>query len=220
MNILFSLFYKMRYYGYSSYKVISLRKRLIRPVSSKRIHSNGLCFIALSIFSFTHCAVAQTAQADAVCPAGIPETAGDADFLSIPAGEILHVASNLIFMRCSIGQTWDGSTCTNEPTSYNWQEALQLSQETSFNSSNNWRLPNIKELSVITERACVRPSINDTLFPNTSPDDYWTSTPSMLDENSSWAVSFANASNALKLKNRSLFVRLVRTRLPSETIAP
>lgn len=162
-------------------------------------------------------AIAQTAQLPAICPAGIPETANDADFLLLPAGEILHISSNLVFMRCSIGQTWNGSTCTGEPSAHSWQQALQISQSTSFNNSLNWRLPNIKELSVIAERACVRPSINDTLFPNTSPDDYWTSTPSMLDENSAWAISFTNASNALKLKERSLFIRMVRTRLPSES---
>jgi hypothetical protein len=171
-----------------------------------------------SIMSFSSSALAQAMQAEATCPAGIPETASSDGFAVIATGEVLHIASNLVFMRCSIGQTWDGSTCTSEPSPHNWQEALQLSLTTNFNDSKNWRLPNIKELSVITERACVRPAINDSLFPNTSPDDYWTSTPSMLNETSSWAVSFANASNAVKQKNRSLFVRLVRTRLPSETI--
>jgi hypothetical protein len=88
--------------------------------------------------------------------------------------------------------------------------------ETDFNNSTNWRLPNIKELNVITERACVRPSINDTIFPNTSPDDYWTSTPAILNNDSAWSVAFTNASNTQRLKSGSLFVRLTRTKLPSE----
>ena len=169
------------------------------------------CLIAVSIR-----ANAQTEQAQATCPAGIPVTAEDARFVVRESGEIQHIESNLIFMRCSLGQQWDGSSCVGEPTAYNWQQALSISIQTNFNSSANWRLPNIKELNVITERACVRPSINDAMFPNTSPDDYWTSTPAMLNDQAAWSVAFTNASNTQRLKTGSLFVRLVRTKLPSE----
>lgn len=179
---------------------------------------NAVFTSLLIAFAFCIPSYAQTQQAEALCVGGIPETANDASFAIMPNGEMLHIASNLIFMRCSIGQTWDGASCLNEPTQHTWQQALALSLETSFNDSYNWRLPNVKELSVITERACVRPAINDAMFPNTSPDDYWTSTPSMLHESSAWAVSFANASNAIKQKDRSLFVRLVRTRIATDIV--
>ncbi len=176
-----------------------------------------LCSLCLlSIAGYLNAQTTPVEQAEATCPAGIPATAEDALFVSQASGEMLHVASNLIFMRCSLGQTWDGSTCMSEPKAYNWQQALQASVNTEFNNLKSWRLPNIKELSVITERACVRPAVNDAIFPNTSPDDYWTSTPSMQNENEAWSVAFTNASNSLRLKDRSLFVRLVRTKLASE----
>jgi hypothetical protein len=172
------------------------------------------------VFTWAIDSAAQTdekqGQAEAICPAGIPETAKDDEFIIRPNGEVLHVASQLVFMQCSIGQTWDATTCVNEPTALNWQQALALSVQTDFNSSKNWRLPNVKELNVIAERACVRPAINDAIFPNTSPDDYWTSTPSMLDAKLAWSLAFTNASNSQRLKTRSLFVRLVRTKLDSE----
>jgi hypothetical protein len=160
--------------------------------------------------------ISHAQQAPSTCPAGIPETANADAFTVGTTGEVLHIASQLIFMRCSIGQTWTGVTCANEPTAVNWQQALQLSVKNEFNDSKNWRLPNVKELSVITERACVRPAINDGIFPNTSPDDYWTSTPSIMNEQKAWAISFSNSSNAQRLTSRSLFVRLVRTRLADE----
>jgi len=156
---------------------------------------------------------AQIEQTEALCPAGIPETSNDADLQLMPNGEILHIASNLIFMRCSIGQTWDGASCLGEPTAYTWQQALEVGQSTLYLDNNSWRLPNVKELAVIVERACVRPSINDAVFPNTSPDDYWTSSPSLLDEGGAWSVTFTNGSNTVKLKNRTLFVRLVRNNM-------
>lgn len=149
----------------------------------------------------------------ATCPANISETAGTDMFDISTDGEALHLDSNLIFMRCSLGQTWDGSDCVGDPTAYNWQEALNISLDTSFNDSNNWRLPNVKELAQIIEYSCAYPSINETIFPNTSVDDYWTSTPAMLDEDSVWVISFTNGSNSMKLKSRSLFVRLVRTNI-------
>ena len=159
---------------------------------------------------------AQTIQAAATCPAGIPKTTDDDNFTVLASGEILHIQSNVVFMRCSIGQQWNGTTCVGEPTAYSWQQALLVSVESDFNNSTNWRLPNIKELNVITERACVRPSINDSIFPNTSPDDYWTSTPAMLNNTEAWSVAFTNASNTQRLKTASLFVRLARTKLPDE----
>lgn len=181
---------------------------------SKTIKS--MAFISLALISSLSIAQVEQQQPDATCPGGIPETANDESFILLTDGEVLHSASNLIFMRCSIGQEWDGTTCLNEPIALNWQQALKASVDSEFNGSKNWRLPNIKELSVITERACVRPSINDAIFPNTSPDDYWTSTPSMLDAQTAWSVTFTNASNSQRLKSRSLFVRLVRTKLASE----
>ena len=167
---------------------------------------NKVCLILLCSLGFITTTAAQTA----VCPAGIPTTSSDDEFEVLEEGEILHITSNLIFMRCSIGQTWDGTECTGTPEPYTWQNALSTAQSTTYLDNNSWRLPNLKELSVIIESACVRPSINETVFPNTSPDDYWTSTPSLLNEQSAWAVTFTNGSNAVKLRSRSLYVRLVR----------
>lgn len=176
----------------------------------------GKLMICLSALFACFVSSAQTEQAAATCPAAIPKTSDDDNFAALASGEILHIQSNLVFMQCSIGQQWDGSTCVGEPTAYIWQQALSISVQTEFNNSTNWRLPNIKELNVIAERACVRPSINDAIFPNTSPDDYWTSTPAMLNNAEAWSVAFTNASNTQRLKTASLFVRLVRTKLPSE----
>lgn len=174
----------------------------------------GFCVAFLAISSMTKNTWAQ--QTAAICPAGLPSTAASSNFIVLSGGEVLHSASNLIFMQCSLGQTFDGTTCIGEPTPYTWQQALQVSLQTEFNGSKNWRVPNVKELSVITERACVRPSINDSIFPNTSPDDYWTSTPSIRAQNAAWAVAFTNASHSSRLQSRNLFVRLVRTRLSTE----
>ncbi len=162
--------------------------------------------------------VSQFVYAESTCPDGLENTIPDEDLVEYDGGEILHVPSNLVFMRCTIGQQWDGDTCIGDAEPYSWQQALALSVGYQFNEKNSWRLPNVKELAVIVERACVRPSISEDSFPKTPADDFWTSTPSMLDEQRAWSLTFTNGSSAIKAKDRDIFVRLVRTRLPNEPI--
>jgi hypothetical protein len=156
------------------------------------------------------------ANAQQFCLSTAPISASEENFLELENGQLLHLSTNLIWMRCAIGQKWVGETCTGEAEPYTWKQALALSVGYEFNASSNWRLPNIKELSSITERSCTRPSINNDLFPATPPDDFWTSTPSMTDAERAWVVAFFNSSNSIKEKNRTVFVRLVRTALPAE----
>jgi hypothetical protein len=153
---------------------------------------------------------------EAICIDEIPETTGDDVFESDDASDILHIPTGLVFMRCAIGQTWQDGDCTGQATAYTWQEALELSVGYDFNDSKNWRLPNVKELSVIIERSCTSPSINTTAFPQTLDGDFWTSTPSVLDRQRAWVIGFSNGTSSLRAKDRSIYVRLVRTKLPNE----
>ena len=56
-------------------------------------------------------------------------------------------------MRCSLGQTWDGNTCTGEAKTYTWQQALDAAK--AFNSNGgvggytDWVVPHIEDLSTI-----------------------------------------------------------------------
>lgn len=167
----------------------------------------------LALISYT--AEAQS-DVEPICVGGIPDTTTPEDFEERENGEIKHLPTNLIYMRCALGQTFDNGECIGIAAQYTWQQALQLSVGYEFNGSTNWRLPNIKELAMIVERACVRPSINEISFPATPPDDFWTSTPSMQDPLRAWSVAFFNGTSSIKAKDRSINVRLVRTALPNE----
>jgi hypothetical protein len=153
---------------------------------------------------------------EAICISGIPATAGNDVFESDDASDILHIPTGLVFMRCAIGQTWQDGDCIGQATAHTWQEALELSVGYDLNDSKNWRLPNIKELSVIIERSCTSPSINTAAFPQTPDEDFWTSTPSVLDPQRAWVIGFLNGTSSLRAKDRSIYVRLVRTKQPSE----
>jgi hypothetical protein len=158
--------------------------------------------LCLFISSFT---LAQT------CLPEFDATAQTEEFIDNGDGTATNATLNLVWMRCSIGQSWENETCTGDATELSWQQALVAAHGYEFADKSGWRLPNIKELASLTERACVRPAINEIFFPNTSSDDYWTSTPSTIDPARAWVVAFFNSSNSLKDKQQFVFTRLVRT---------
>ena len=161
-----------------------------------------------ALASFAIMSVQVSAQ---TCLSSGLETTPETDFSEVTSSTYLHYTTDLVWKRCAEGQTWDGTTCDGEAVKYTWQEALQLAQEASNEDLLGWRLPNVKELASIAERQCVRPAVNSTLFPETPPDDFWTSTPSSDDPDRAWVVAFFNASHSIKEKDRYIYVRLVRT---------
>ncbi|MCB1660116.1 MAG: DUF1566 domain-containing protein, partial [Pseudomonadales bacterium] len=142
------------------------------------------------------------------CNANIARTAPDSRYELVNNGtEVKDTQTNLIWQRCSLGQTWNGSSCTGTAATYNWTNALQ----TAANMGSGWHLPNIKELSSLVERACYNASINETYFPNTISGYYWSSSPVPYNSNYAWFVNFSNGSdNHHGYKGNNDYVRLVR----------
>jgi hypothetical protein len=133
------------------------------------------------------------------------------EFVDNSDGTVTDERLGLIWMRCSLGQSWVDGTCTGDASELTWQQALQTAHGYQYAEQLGWRVPNMKELASLTERNCVRPAINEFFFPNTTSDDYWTSTPSMVDSNRAWVIAFFNSSNSLKDKSLFVFTRLVKT---------
>jgi hypothetical protein len=164
---------------------------------------NKLLLLLLSMISFG--ASSQT------CLSSIAATTPTSNFVVNTDGTITDQTFKLTWMRCSVGQVWDVDTCIGDASELNWQQALQTAHGYEFADQKGWRLPNVKELATITERSCVRPAINEELFPNTPSDDFWTSTPSIQDVERAWVIAFFNSSNSVKQKELFVFTRLVRT---------
>lgn len=122
--------------------------------------------------------------------------------------EVKDLKTNLIWQRCSLGQTWVDGSCTGMATIYTWPNALKAAQDI----GGGWRLPNIKELQSLVERACYNLSINETIFPNTKSEDYWSSSPVAYGGSYAWVVSFYNGNgNYDGFKSSFGYVRLVRS---------
>ena len=157
--------------------------------------------------------------ASATCNSNIVRTAPDNRY-QIQAGgaEVLDTQTNLIWQRCSLGQTFNNlgtaetsdDRCDNSATAYTWQGALQAAQGIATNSGQAWFLPNINELASLVELAC-SPVINETVFPDTPSSTYWSSSPAASNNIAAWILDFSSGGDDFSSKNdNGRFVRVVR----------
>ncbi|HUO89133.1 MAG TPA: DUF1566 domain-containing protein [Rhizomicrobium sp.] len=135
-------------------------------------------------------------------------------------GTVTDTRSNLMWLRCSIGQEWSGSTCTGAPGLFSWSEAMTLAQAENDRGTHfysDWRLPKIQELATIAERQCQNPRINLALFPQTPAAAYWTTSSRPVADGanqaaaSAFVLSFGPEGVGFEGKETRHHVRLVRS---------
>ncbi len=163
------------------------------------------------MYKLTVCTLLLTLSATsyADCNSAITRTAPDNRYELLNNNtEVKDLQTGLIWQRCSLGKTWNGTSCTGTAVDYNWKNALQTAQ----NMGNGWRVPNIKELESLMEYACDS-SINETVFPQTL-GQYLSSSPVAEDGRFAWIFNFKHSGMYPWLKNQevftNLYVRLVR----------
>ncbi len=143
-----------------------------------------------------------------ICNPAMTRKAPDSRY-TVQAGgaEVLDTQTGLIWQRCSLGQSWSGSTCVGSAGVYTWQSALQAARDL----GNGWRVPNFKELQSLVEEACYGPAINEALFPATVGSYYWTSSPYAYNGNYAWIVRFDYGGSGNDGKGYNYYVRVVRS---------
>jgi hypothetical protein len=144
------------------------------------------------------------------CRNDIPLLAPDNRYTDLGDGSVKDLHTGLQWMRCSLGQTWNGTTCNGSVTTQTWQGALIAAENHDFANQTDWRLPNIKELNSIVDSSCYNLSINQNIFPSAVNSDYWSATHGSENVNYAWYVNFGNGVVDLNLKNDDFNVRLVR----------
>ena len=142
------------------------------------------------------------------CKSTITHTAPNSRYELLNSNtEVKDTQTGLIWQRCSLGQTWSGTSCTGWAASYNWTNALQ----TAKNMGSGWRIPNVKELDSLIEQACYAPSINNVIFPITQVNFYWSSSTPPYNSSIAWIVRFGDGAANVDLKPNNHHVRLVRS---------
>lgn len=122
----------------------------------------------------------------------------------------------LVWMKCASGQAWRNERCTGTANAYGWADAKQQAANASRDNAavlDDWRVPSLRELATITDRACRNPRTNLAVFPSTPAAAFWSS--SARSGNSAddrvLALSFGAEGVLLAHKDERLHLRLVRT---------
>ena len=123
-------------------------------------------------------------------------------------GTVSDTRSGLMWKQCAEGQ--NGGTCSGSATLLTWRAALTQATLSEFAGYNDWRLPNINELVSLIEDCRAHPAINDTVFPETPSEDFWSSSPFVYYPNIAWYINFSDGYASNDNRSSGNRVRLVR----------
>ena len=106
----------------------------------------------------------------------------------------------------STGLQWQDDAVGNDKS---WQGALNHCEVLSLDGFNDWRLPNLNELTSIVDDSIYLPAIEST-FQNTASSFYWSSTAFVGNVSRAWFVYFGDGYQGSKAKSDGRYVRCVR----------
>lgn len=142
-------------------------------------------------------------------------------------GLVEDTHTHLLWMRCSLGQNWQGSGCHGKATGYTWEQAINTPKQINYAGYHDWRLPTLKELKTLVHcstgktlslkakrlDACAgdytSPTIVSAAFPET-PAWFWSSSPYANSHSYAWYVFFGYGYDDWSYKYNDYHVRLVR----------
>jgi len=134
-------------------------------------------------------------------------------------GTVTDLGTGLQWMKCSLGQVWEAGTCLGEAKKFNWHQAMRIKQE--YAGKSDWQLPTHSHLLSIRfcseglsymgcSESSTKPTINQSVFPNTYQGGYWSSTELDSSPEGAWLMVFLNGYDMWINKEDKLAVRLVR----------
>ena len=139
-------------------------------------------------------------------------------------GTATDTSTGLMWCRYAIGQQWYNGEVIGNANKMDWFSAMKIAdcfnQQDAFGGFSDWRLPSLEELQslVKTDKS---PSINDTVFPNTPREMFWSSSTPMININTHMMIdtnnlasfvyfSSGNSNIGNTTKYQTCAVRLVR----------
>ncbi len=131
-----------------------------------------------------------------------------ADFVDNKNGTATNNKTGLIWQRCAVGQTWNGSNCDGKAATYTQADAAKLTSN--VGGQTDWRLPSLRELQTIVDYTKSNPSTNLVIFPDAPSNEFWTTTPTAGRADNFWSVNFYFSSSFFNSKTNTFSARLVR----------
>jgi hypothetical protein len=154
----------------------------------------------------------------------------------VPNGSVKF--GGLEWLRCSVGQTWSGSSCAGEAKKYNFEEAKAAATAfnvTGYGGKHDWRVPTIRELqslrvcstgfenetrdfqdggkvvSIDCKKNSSKPTIDISMFPQTPVSIFWSASSLVVDNAIvAWNVHFGDGFVGRYDRLDAFPVRLVR----------
>ena len=190
-----------------SFVIVGIRncRRLAHHCQHKKQLTIGTLFCGFILLFFFSSAGAEHTCKDSIIP-----TAPFTGFTLYSNGTTTDQTTGLMWMRCSLGQKWDGNTCSGTTAGAPWADSLKAAADYEFAGYADWRLPNKNELESIVEGRCFSPAINADVFPATPPDYFWSSSPYAAVSHAAWSVDFGYGTVIASIKSGSIHIRLVR----------
>jgi Protein of unknown function (DUF1566) len=91
-----------------------------------------------------------------------------------------------------------------------WEAALKYAEDLSLAGYDDWRMPTAKELQSMVDYSKWNPAIDETFFPGTLSNHYWSSTTYAYGTSIAWRVYFSLGNVGSEYKSSTSYVRAVR----------
>lgn len=147
--------------------------------------------------------------------------------------------TGLQWMRCTLGQTWNGSACVGEYLRFTWREAIKMEETfnrlVGYGGYRDWRVPLADELDTLlfcssgkprvfprgeyelsqnNESVCQgnhkKPLISEYAFPNNPVERYWTRTIGEGGQDEATVLYFDSGSFEYEPRSWDHLLRMVR----------
>ena len=126
---------------------------------------------------------------------------------------VIDLQSGVEWLRCSVGQRWNGAQCVGEIVKLNQEMSVKAIELANEQLGGNWRLPTREELENIVCQECSRPKIDASIFPNTPAEPFWTGEQNQYSPRHIWSVNFFTGHTYGRfMPFQDLVIRLVRDR--------
>jgi hypothetical protein len=130
---------------------------------------------------------------------------------SVVSGDpiVKDLATGLIWQGCPAGMS--GESCNRgSETTFDRQNAFDYCGNLTWASYGDWRLPEIHELISIVDYKKYDPAINETAFPATPSDTFWSSSSPVYNSSQAWSVDFSYGFVSSTGESLTFYVRCVR----------